>query len=348
MMDRGPYRRRHNGIPLNIGPAARSLFPRTVGRCPLNNPYHTGIYEPLPIQNFQHIVSPLRSPRSHSPYAATSRQSNPDPDRFATSCSCPRYCRPSVPNHCNACCEASLSTGQRYSTCPECSCSPRQYHDPPPSTRRRDRCDICDAEAQCPQCVPDACHRCCGGNNRRSTCAYDTKDVVVRGKTYAIRKTYLSEVSKFEDNLVKYMEKASEDAVPDRIVCLLISFINEEKFQADSLHDLITLNILASNVGAKSVVDYSMDEINRWDIDRDLSLHALVDIVVTIMLSGKVEQALQDWLRKYLKYNDRWSQMVHHQWYHARVMSSRPEVDIRLRILMGYRSAMDDEGFRIL
>lgn len=173
------------------------------------------------------------------------------------------------------------------------------------------------------------------------------KDVVIRGKTYAIRKTYLSEVGSFEENLLKYMENTSEDTVPERIIEFLVSFINEEKFFTENLHDLITLNILASNIGAKSVMESSLAEINRWEVDRELSMHGLIDIVVTVTLSSKVDQALKDWLVKYLKYSDRWYDMTMHPMY-ASVMHSRPEVDTKLAILMGYKDPIDEQGFRIL
>ncbi|RFU27256.1 hypothetical protein B7463_g9071, partial [Scytalidium lignicola] len=350
MMGWDPYRRRYGGNSPNIRPAVRSpLFPRTAGQSPLNNPFPGGVYDPARIQNLQQAISPLRNPRNHGPYgAAVARRPAPDLNLLAALRLEPRLARVSAPTLCNDLyCNAPHGIGQRHQQSHGYDHSHRHCPDPLPLRRRKDHCDICAAEAQCLQCVPNPCLQCCGGSDPKKDYAFETKDVVVRGKTYAIRKSYLSEVGKFEETLVKYMEKASEDAVPDRIVGFLVSFINEEKIHAENLHDLITLNILASNVCAKSVVEYSMAEIKRWDIDRDLPMHALIDIAVTITLSSKVELALKEWLIKYLKYNDRWYQMTNHPMYLG-VMHSRPEVDTKLAILMGYKNSSDEQGFRIL
>jgi len=166
---------------------------------------------------------------------------------------------------------------------------------------------------------------CCDKANSSSKEEFDfkTKDITIRGKARPIRASYLAEASKFEADLTKYLEKKKEDAVPDRVIDMLFSYINRESYTNTNLFDEVTLNILAHNVGAKSVVAYSLDRLKKYD--GDVGLQELTYIIASIVMSGKVDSGLKEWLKKYLKNDDR----VNHLFYSGpwrSILLDRPEM----------------------
>lgn len=102
-----------------------------------------------------------------------------------------------------------------------------------------------------------------GGSGSKSDFDFKTKDIIVRGKVYTVRASYLSEAPKFEADLVKFVDKKKEDVVPARVVAMLVSYINVESYKNTSFLDEVTLNIVASNVGAKSVGEYSLGRLKK-------------------------------------------------------------------------------------
>jgi hypothetical protein len=138
---------------------------------------------------------------------------------------------------------------------------------------------------QQPKCNCNECLQCCylhgyGPSSclhqQNSCCSYDscgcdrqpsynTRDVIIRGKSRKIRASYLMEAGKFEADVVKYMDKKPEDVVPDRVIEMLVDYINHEGYTCRDLLDEVTLNILASNTGSKSAGDCSLGHVKKWD-----------------------------------------------------------------------------------
>jgi hypothetical protein len=192
-----------------------------------------------------------------------------------------------------------------------------------------------------------ACRRSCGeGSNSNSKQDFDfkTKDVTIRGKARAVRASYLAEAGKFEGDFVKFMEKKKEEDVPDRVVDMLVSYINRETYTNDNVLDEVTLNIVASNVGAKSAGDYSLGRLKKcnWDIHPVELCH----IVKLVTQSSKVDDGLTNWLKKYLETDERY-------WYlevsepYRRLQETRPEVVADIQRMLGLRRDAND-GFRDL
>ena len=217
----------------------------------------------------------------------------------------------------------------------------------------------CDYRLGGPKCERDPFfhghHSCgrtfhCNGSHSDSKKEYPlkTKDISVRGKTYAVRKSFLADSGKFESDLGKYMDKKKEEEVPDHVVQILIDFINTEECNPKSLLDLVTMNILASILGVKSAVDYSLTLIKKFaDADRNISGSDLTDICGITMLSGKVDDGLKGWLKKFLTSHNRFYLLERYPTYAERV-ANHPELHTRLEEMLGLRDRQNDEGFRIL
>ncbi|KAK6611724.1 hypothetical protein H4I95_02520 [Botrytis cinerea] len=110
-----------------------------------------------------------------------------------------------------------------------------------------------------------------GGSNKKEY-GFPTKDIVIRGKTYSCRKSFLADQGKFEDSLVKMMEKKKEDEIPNTVLDSLFSCINEEKvLSSASAHDLVTLNVLSSSLGIKSVMEKSLAQLKKQCSDNIVS-----------------------------------------------------------------------------
>jgi hypothetical protein len=192
------------------------------------------------------------------------------------------------------------------------------------------------------------CRRSCGessNSNSKSNFDFKTKDVTIRGKARAVRASYLAEAAKFEGDVTKYMEKKSQEEVPDRVIDMLISYINREEYSNNSVFDEVTLNILASNVGAKSAVDYSLARLK--DSTGDLDADELSLIIALILLSGKVDDGLRKWLANYLKDGDRISYLDRSHSFQE-VIDEKPELYPEIQRLLGLRVDRDPSLLRIL
>ncbi|ESZ94569.1 hypothetical protein SBOR_5059 [Sclerotinia borealis F-4128] len=177
---------------------------------------------------------------------------------------------------------------------------------------------------------------------------FPTKDIVIRGKTYACRKSFLADQGKFEDSLVKMMEKKKEDEIPTTVLDSLFSCINEEKvLSSASAHDLVTLNVLSSSLGIKSVMEKSLTQLKKQCSDNIVSGSTLTGIVVTVMMSSKVDEGLRDWLKKYIKGWGLWEELQGFATY-IRCVEDHPEIHTGLLELLGLRRKADGEGYRII
>jgi hypothetical protein len=160
-----------------------------------------------------------------------------------------------------------------------------------------------------------------------------------------VRASYLTEAPKFEADLLKYLEKKKDDIVPDHVIDMLISFINTEDYSNNSPLDEVTLNILASNVGAKSAVDFSLGRLKR--VTNELRTQELTSIVGTVVMSSKVDKGLKEWLKKLLMNVDTHYRLTNNHYWQSLIMN-RPEVETEMMRLTGQLPEAEDEGFRLL
>lgn len=136
---------------------------------------------------------------------------------------------------------------------------------------------------------------------------------------------------------MKYVDKKDKDSVPDKVIDLLITFINVDFYDNDDIVDEVTLCILATNVGAKSVVDRALERLGMLKGGvRDIAPLEAGRVAAMIVMSGKVDKGLTEWLKKVLEKDDL---ALAHEMYRCRewegVIRERPEVDIEVRRLLG-------------
>lgn len=172
------------------------------------------------------------------------------------------------------------------------------------------------------------------------------KDIVVRGRAYSIRASYLLDQPKFEKELAMVMEKKSEEEVPNRVVNMLFAFINQEKYCNFDPLDEVTLCILANNIGAKSVVEHSLSQMKK--IEDYVEEANITKIIITIMLSSKVPAKLVAWLQKYLKEEDRWVSVYSIPDFHFKVKVDRPGLFLDVERLLNHLPEEDKEGLRFI
>ena len=189
---------------------------------------------------------------------------------------------------------------------------------------------------------------CCdsaANSNSKSEFDFKVKDVTVRGKARSVRASYLLEATKFESDLVKYMDKKKEDDVPDKVVDMLISWINRENYSNKDPFDEVTLNILASNVGCKSILEHSLGRLKK--MERDIEPDEWVRIIGTVYLGNKVDDGLKKWVCKFFKESRRWEILI--EQYEYKIMrQERPEVHRDFFTGMGLMPEPDDNGLRSL
>lgn len=182
--------------------------------------------------------------------------------------------------------------------------------------------------------------KCCGcgdteSKEKKKEYAFKTKDVALRGKSYPVRKSFLADLAKFENDLIKFVDKKSDEELPEHILQLLIDFINEESCESETPLDLVGLNLLASNLSYKSAVEASLQQLKNLDA-RYFNPDVLVKVCGTITMSGKVDEALESWLKKFLRDHDGVYVLNNTRSY--RVLTAHyPEVQTRLETLMGLR-----------
>jgi hypothetical protein len=188
-------------------------------------------------------------------------------------------------------------------------------------------------------------HRSCN-STKASDFDFPTKDIAVRGKTYSVRQSYLNEASKFEADLQKYVDKKAKEVLPNRVIEMLISFINREWYENDSALDEVTMNVLTTNVNAKSAFEHSLKRLQKFD--GEIDPFEMSEICATILCSDKVNDKLKEWLKKYmLKVPERIDVLGCSQKW-AELHSEMPEVAARLAELLGMKQPPVDENHRIL
>ncbi|KAF8852638.1 hypothetical protein BDZ45DRAFT_678233 [Acephala macrosclerotiorum] len=180
---------------------------------------------------------------------------------------------------------------------------------------------------------------------------FKTKDVTIRGKAFSFRASYLVEVPKLEKEFVSFMEKKSQEEVPDRVVNMLVSFVNLENYRNDDPLDEITLNILASNVGAKSVVEHSMDQVKK--LEKNVNLDNIVDIICTVMESSGVIDRLTDWLKDILcqdgcRHEKFIEDVMDLAEYLKKIYKPNPNLHLKLSVMTGLQEKPETPKTRVI
>ena len=174
-------------------------------------------------------------------------------------------------------------------------------------------------------------------------------DIVVRDKARIIRSSYLHENPKFVADLNKYIDKKDEDTIPDKVVDLLINFINTDSYENSDIVDEVTLCILASSVGAKSVVDKSLERLKILKGVSDIAPHEAAQMTPMILTGGSVDKGLMGWLKKVLGNDDR---LLGEEMYRTRefqkVLSDKPEIDLAVRRLLEFTEEPKDGSYRAM
>lgn len=175
---------------------------------------------------------------------------------------------------------------------------------------------------------------------------FKTKDITIRGKTYAVRKSFLDDCGKFEKDVQGYADKKNDKILPDEVIRHLINIINDTPIGASSVLDLVTLNILANSVGVKSAVKSSLEFLDTFTSRNPPSGNDLVQICASIFLSSKVDDGLMNWIKKYLKDFGTIELTDASGW--RGLVRDHPEITVAIETLLGMREKPDDDGLRML
>ena len=206
----------------------------------------------------------------------------------------------------------------------------------------------CDKNCEHQRSAIDCASCSSSGRSGSSTKELKTKDIVVRGKTYKIRKSFLVDASKFESDIVKLLDKKSEETMPNHVVQMLVDFINTEHCRTTTLLDLVSMNVLASSLSVKSAVEHSLNLLKKYEIDYNIGGPELTQMCVTVLASGKVDDKLTEWLKKFLEYDGRWERLLRNEFYQT-TLYRKPQLQIQIAQLIGLIEKDDGEdGFRIL
>lgn len=147
-------------------------------------------------------------------------------------------------------------------------------------------------------CVFHCCKGCGGDDNSGKV---EMKSISVRGNSFLVRQSYLAENHTFEKELLKYVSGKEEADISSKLVRELIEYINTERLQTKDVEDLVTLNILASSIGAKSAVGASLARLKKVvGDDNQIGIAKLAEICWTIVQSAEVDGELKKWLKGYL------------------------------------------------
>jgi len=134
--------------------------------------------------------------------------------------------------------------------------------------------------------------------------------------------------------------------LPEHIIAMLIQFINEESCDYKTVFDLVLLNILAFTLGAKSACEYSMGQLKKLPYNHRISSEQLTKICGTIILSAKVDDKLEEWLKTYLE-NDNNLRLLNSPHFEY-LVEEHPEVHRKILALTGRIKEADDSQLAIL
>jgi hypothetical protein len=139
------------------------------------------------------------------------------------------------------------------------------------------------------------------------------------------------------------MDKKKDDQVPDRVVGMLIAYINGEDYENDDPLDEVTLNILASNVGCKSAGEHSLGRLKK----SKLTPEVFAELSGPIFLSTKVDEGLKSWFDKCTKEEGMLRAIVNQPIFQL-TDRTHPEVSVEIEKRRGIRQKDEDDGIRIV
>jgi hypothetical protein len=183
---------------------------------------------------------------------------------------------------------------------------------------------------------------------------FKTKDLFIRSKLYSVRASYLAEAPKFEAELTKLMDKKKEDIIPSRILTLLLNYINKEDYTNDNVLDEVTLHVVCTTVNCRSAAEFALERLKRYTKEgNEIGSKEMVQIVVMVLMSEKVDNGLKEWLKNHFKGagNEKLGAMRQlalagcKDW--LKVVDQKPEVENRLMVLLDFRVKDDEAGYRI-
>lgn len=142
----------------------------------------------------------------------------------------------------------------------------------------------------------------CVGPNLITYPGFSTQPIIIRDKTYYIRRSFLEEQPYFIANLDDLAGQVSRDALPDAVIGMLIDWINHERCNTDNLLHLVKLNLLAANLRIRSITTWSLGEIQKWHFS-DIHPDQLRSIIIAFAMSPARQDGLQRWIREGLAEN---------------------------------------------
>lgn len=125
-----------------------------------------------------------------------------------------------------------------------------------------------------------------------------TKDVAIRGKNYPIRQSFLSDNEKFEATIVKTADKKSSEALPEKIIQLMVDFINDEEYINANLADEVHLYIFAAMCNVKSLMKHSIERMKDDRTFDPVARGEVVDICCMVCVPPESDDKLKEWLKK--------------------------------------------------
>lgn len=174
-----------------------------------------------------------------------------------------------------------------------------------------------------------------------------TKDVALRGKAYKIRKNFLADMGKFEGDLIKFVDKKSEEELPNGIIQMLVDYINQETCKSRDMVDLVGLNVLSSNLGYKSAVEASLSRLKDIASRYNIGTRELTKICGTITMSAKVDDRIKLWLKKFIIDRDIFQDFCSSKPFRE-LLKKHPEVGTRLEVILGFRDTEDELDFPVI
>lgn len=193
-------------------------------------------------------------------------------------------------------------------------------------------------------------HKHCNGGhahwNDHEETDLKTKDVALRGKAYKIRKAFLADMGKFEHDLIKLVDKKTEEELPDSVIQLLVDYINKESCESKNMVDLVGLCLLASTLGYTSGIEGALRELKEVSSGGHVGRDDLTKICGMITMSGKVDDGLKTWLKNFLTIPNVLQALFHSQAFQE-LNHNHPEVWIRLQGILRQGGAEDEVDFPV-
>ncbi|RDW94734.1 hypothetical protein BP5796_00497 [Coleophoma crateriformis] len=166
----------------------------------------------------------------------------------------------------------------------------------------------------------------------------DKKDIVIRDKTHAVRRSYLEEHPKFEKEIVGYMADKTEDNIPESVVDHLINYINNDFYANADLLDEVCLYLLSSAVNVSSVNAVALRNLVNWDWTGFWDWDGFTYAVLTILTSDNSNEAIRDWLKDVittkLAYQHQNERIIRQKFNSDPIKTDHPEALIRFEQLV--------------